>query len=153
MPQSFSQIHVHLVFSTRNRIPFLQNDDIRAETHNYLGGVSCQHDCPVIRVGGAMDHVHLIALLGREMTQADWVRDLKRASSIWVKERFKGMGVDDFAWQRGYGCFAVCLDRLEKVVQYVENQMEHHKKTGFQDEYRAILTKLGIKWDERYVWD
>ena len=153
MPQSLSQIHVHLVFSTRNRVSFLQNDDIRTETHKYLGGVSNQHDCPVIRVGGATDHVHVIAMLGRETTQAGWVRDLKRASSIWVKERFKGMGVDDFAWQNGYGCFAVCHDRLDKVIQYVETQMEHHARKGFQDEYRAILTKLGIMWDERYVWD
>jgi REP element-mobilizing transposase RayT len=153
MPQSFSQIHAHLVFSTKNRIPFLANDDVRVETHNYLGGVSKQHDCPVIRVGGAADHVHLLAFLGRETAQADWVRDLKRASSIWVKERFKGIGMDDFAWQSGYGCFAICHDRLERVVQYVESQMEHHRKVGFQDEYRAILTKLGIQWDERYVWD
>ena len=120
---------------------------------NYLGGLSNQHDCPIIRVGAATDHVHLLALLGRETTQANWVRDVKRASSVWVKERFKTAGLEDFGWQTGYGCFAVCVDRLERVIHYVEAQMEHHQKIGFQDEYRAILTKLGIKWDERYVWD
>jgi len=84
MPQSLSQIYVHLVFSTKNRVPFLQNDDVRVEMHDYLGGVSNQHDCPVIRVGGAVDHIHLIALLGRKISQSDWVRDLKRASSLWI---------------------------------------------------------------------
>jgi len=153
MPQSLSQIHVHLVFSTKNRVPFLQNDDIRVEMHDYLGGVSNQHDCPVIRVGGAADHVHLIALLGRKISQADWVCELKRASSLWIKERFKNNHLNDFAWQSGYGCFAIHIERLEKIIHYVETQMAHHRKIGFQDEYRAILTKLGIKWDERYVWD
>ena len=153
MSQSLSQVHVHLVFSTRNRVPFLRNNELRIEMHNYLGGVSNQHHCPIIRVGGAEDHVHLIAVLGREVSQANWVRDLKRASSAWVKGRFNEKGVDNFAWQTGYGCFAVGVDCLPKVVLYVETQMEHHKKTGFQDEYRTILTQLGMTWDERYVWD
>ena len=153
MPQSLSQIHVHLVFSTKNRIPFLTNDDIRAEMHNYLGGLSNKHHCPVMCVGGATDHIHILALLGRETSQADWVRDLKRASSLWIKERFKGMGLDDFAWQSGYGCFTIHPEYLKKTIDYVENQMEHHKKMSFQEEYRAALTKLGIQWDERYVWE
>ena len=134
-------------------MPFLQNDDVRVEMHDYLGGVSNQHDCPVIRVGGAVDHIHLIALLGRKISQSDWVRDLKRASSLWIKERFNGHHLDDFEWQAGYGCFAIHIERLDKIIRYVETQMTHHRKIGFQDEYRAILTKLGIKWDERYVWD
>ena len=121
-----------------------------AATQDYLGGLSNQHG---IRVGGTADHVHMLAIFGRETTQADWVRDLQRASSIWVKERFNGQGLDDFEWQSGYGNFAVCFDRVATVIRYIEGQEEHHRKVDFQDEYRAMLTKLGIKWDERYVWD
>ena len=105
MPQSLSTIYLHLVFSTKNRIAFFQNPDVRVEMHTYLGGLSNQHDCPVVQVGGATDHVHVLALLGRETAPANWVRDLKRGSSLWIKERFKGFGFDDFAWQSGYGVF------------------------------------------------
>jgi len=105
--------------------------------HSYLGGVSKQLDCPPIRVGGVEDHVHLLARFGRTITQAEWVKELKRVSNIWLKER--GREYADFEWQGGYADFSVSQSNLEEVKQYIAGQEEHHRNIGFQDELRALL--------------
>jgi len=92
--------------------------------------------------------VHILAILGREMSQAEWVREVKRASSKWAKAE-----VPDFAWQAGYGMFSVGGREVEAVKAYIQNQEEHHRKVSFQEEFRAILAEHGMEWDERYVWD
>jgi putative transposase len=151
VPQSLSAIYVHLVFSTKDRRPFLRDKPTREALHAYLGSVSKQIDCPPLLVGGVEDHVHILARLGRTITQADWVKELKRVSNIWLKER--GMEYADFAWQGGYAIFSVSASNMEKVEEYIANQEEHHRKIGFQDELRALLRKHQIEWDEKYVWD
>ncbi len=151
MPQSLSSVHLHLVFSTKNREPFLRDIAIRAEMHAYLGGVSKTLDCPPIIVGGVEDHVHLLCRMARTITQADWVKELKRASSLWIKQRNPTSGA--FAWQSGYGVFSVSSSALDQVSKYIANQEQHHQKLTFQDEYRAFLRKHDVAWDERFVWD
>jgi len=108
-------------------------------------------DCLPIIIGGVDDHVHILARNARTITQADWVKELKRASSLWIKERDPSLR--DFAWQSGYGIFSVSHSNLETIEHYIANQEEHHKKTTFQDEYRSFLKRHGIPWDEKYVWD
>lgn len=151
MPQSLSAVYLHLVFSTKERRPFLDHPVLRSEMQAYLGGVSRQLDCPAIIVGGVLDHVHVLARYGRTITQADWVKELKRASSLWVKDRHTGLA--DFAWQSGYGVFSVSVSNLDAVREYVAHQEEHHRKSTFQDGFRALLRKHGMEWDEQYVWD
>jgi putative transposase len=151
MPQSLSAVYLHLVFSTKDRHPFLRDPTLCAETHAYLGGVSKQLDCPPIIIGGVDDHVHILARHARTITQAEWVKELKRVSSLWIKQRDPSLR--DFAWQSGYGIFSVSASNLETVERYISNQEEHHKKTTFQDEYRAFLKRHAIPWDEKYVWD
>ena len=151
MPQSLSVVHIHLVFSTKNRVPFLRDANLRTEMHAYLGGVSANLDCPPTLVGGMEDHVHLLCRLGRTISQADWVKEVKRISSTWIKEREPQMR--DFAWQAGYGAFSVSASSVPKVRAYIARQEEHHRKVSFQEEYRAFLRKHGTEWDERYVWD
>ncbi len=151
MSQSHSAVYLHLVFSTKDRHPFLRDSTLRAETHAFLGGVSKKLDCLPIIIGGVDDHVHILACHARTITQADWVKELKRASSLWIKERDPSLR--DFAWQSGYGIFSVSHSNLETVEHYIANQEEHHKKTSFQDEYRSFLKRHGIPWDEKYVWD
>ncbi len=151
MPQSLSAVYLHLVFSTKDRHPFLRDPTLRAEIHAYLGGISKQLDCPPIIIGGVEDHVHILARHARTITQADWVKELKRASSLWIKQRDPSLR--DFGWQSGYGIFSVSASNLETVEHYIANQEEHHKKTTFQDEYRAFLKRHAIPWDEKYVWD
>ncbi len=113
MPQSLSAVYLHVVFSTKGRIPFLKDKAIRSETHAYLSGISKKLDCPTILTGGVEDHVHLLARQSRTISQADWVKELKRASSIWIKERHPGF--KEFAWQAGYGVFSVSRSNVEKV--------------------------------------
>jgi hypothetical protein len=97
------------------------------------------------------DHVHLLAPFGRTITQAEWVKEMKHVSNIWLKERDRDYA--DFEWQGGYADFGVSRSNLEQVKQYIANQPEHHRKGSFQDELRALLRKHELEWDEKYVWD
>jgi len=151
MPQSLSAVYIHLVFSTKERRAFLQNKPIREHLHEYLGGVSKHLECPPIRIGGVEDHVHVLSRFGRTITQADWVKELKRASSLWIKEQ--GPLYDGFQWQNGYADFSVSHSNLPKVIEYIERQEEHHRKMTFQDELREMFRKHEMPFDERYVWD
>ena len=149
MPQSFSGIHVHLVFSTRDREPYLDSHALRSETHAYLGGISKNLRCDPLIVGGVADHIHLLARLGRTITVADWVKELKRSSSVWAKTK----GVPTFPWQAGYGAFSVGIEQIPTLKAYISRQEEHHHRSSFQDEFRQILREHGLEWDEQYVWD
>ena len=151
MPQSLSVVYLHLVFSTKERRPWLRDPILRAEMHAWLSGISHQLGCPAVLVGGVEDHVHILARQGRTISQADWVKELKRISSLWIKER--DVGAKDFAWQGGYGVFAVCASHQEAVRDYIARQEEHHGTRTFQDEFRTLLEAHGETWDERYVWD
>ena len=150
MPQSLSAVYIHLVFSTKHRYPFLYDKEVRNELHKFLGGTSKTLDCPPIIVGGVADHVHLLARFGRTITQAEWVKELKRVSNLWLHEE---VGLSKFQWQGGYADFSVSQSNLNEVTKYIENQEEHHQKMSFQDEVRLLLTKHETKWDERYIWD
>ena len=151
MPQSLSAVYIHLVFSTKERRPFLKDLDTREALHAYLGGISKTLECPPIIVGGIEDHVHLLARFGRTITQAEWVKELKRVSNLWLKEQARTYA--DFQWQGGYSGFSVSQSNLERVKRYIANQEEHHRKLDFQDELRALLRKHSVEWDERYLWD
>ena len=151
MPQSFSSVYLHLVFSTKERRPFLRDKTVRDALHACMGGVSKTLDCPPLIVGGVEDHVHLLCRFARTITQAEWVKELKRISNGWLKEQ--GRDYADFEWQGGYADFSVSQSNLEQVKQYIASQEEHHRKTTFQDELRTLLRKHEIEFDERYVWD
>src|ERR1041384_1095392 len=131
MPQSLSAVYLHVVFSTKERRPFLHDETVRTALHAYLGGISKQLGCAPIIAGGVEDHVHLLARFGRTITQADWVKELKRVSNLWLKEQY---GMREFEWQGGYADFSVSASNLEQVRQYVVNQAAHHAKINFQDE-------------------
>jgi len=149
MPQSLSAVYIHLVFSTKDRYPFFKDKDLRQDLHAFLGGTSKKLSCPPIIVGGVEDHVHLLSRFGRTITQAEWVKELKRVSNQWLKEQ----GVRGFEWQGGYADFSVSRSNLEQVKLYIANQEEHHRKMGFQEELRLLLKRHDLEWDERYIWD
>ena len=150
MPQSLSCILVHLIFSTKNRDPIL-NPEICAELHPYLAGVLHEDGCPSLQVGGVEDHVHLLFGLSRTRTVAQVVENVKTSSSKWIKA--KGTAFAKFYWQAGYGGFSVSQSNVGAVVQYIQNQAEHHRKVTFQEEYRKFLKRYQIAYDENYVWD
>jgi putative transposase len=151
MPQSLARVILHTVFSTKERFPFFQNSIFRAEAHAYMGGCLRALDCVPLQIGGVSDHVHLLSTLPRTLTIADFIKETKRVSTNWIHEH--GAEWTKFHWQAGYGVFSVSESQMPAVVCYIENQEEHHRVMTFQDEYRAMLTKHGIKWDEAYVWD
>jgi REP element-mobilizing transposase RayT len=131
--------------------PVMHDTPTREALHSYLGGVSKQLDCPPLLVGGMEDHIHRLARFGRTITQAEWVKELKRVSNLWLKER--GRDFANFEWQGGYADFSVSQSNLEQEKQSIPRQEEHHRKMDFQDELRALLRKHQTEWDEKYVWD
>jgi REP element-mobilizing transposase RayT len=151
MPQSLSAVYIHLVFSTKERRPFLRDKAIREKLHAELGGVSKTLDCPPLLIGGVEDHVHMLCRFGRTLTQAEWVKEIKRVSNAWLKKQ--GREYADFEWQGGYSAFSVSKSNIGQVQKYIANQEEHHRKLSFQDELLALLRKHGVEFDERYLWD
>jgi len=150
MSQSLARLCVHLVFSTKHREPFL-HDLIRADLHAYMATVLKNLGCPVLIINSVKDHVHILLDLGRTISASAAVEEVKKSSSKWIKTQ--GVELSTFAWQAGYGAFAVSESNVAAVRKYIATQAEHHRKTSFQDEYRAFLTKHNITFDERYVWD
>jgi putative transposase len=149
VPQSLANVLVHLIFSTKDREPFLVHEDLRDRTHAYLAEVLRNFECPTLIVGGVTDHVHALFRLSRTQSIAKVLEHLKTSSSRWVKAQ----GVAGFGWQRGYGGFSVSESNAAAVTAYIEKQEEHHRKMTFEDEFRLILQRHGVQFDERYVWD
>jgi REP element-mobilizing transposase RayT len=151
MPQSLARILVHSVFSTKDRRPLLRDTALRQELHHYLGGILKHLDCQPIIVGGVEDHVHLLARLSRTCAAAEMVKEVKRGSSLWAKER--DVLMRDFGWQNGYGMFSIGASQNEDVRRYIAEQEQHHRKLSFQDEFRLLLKRYELAYDQRYVWD
>ena len=151
MPQSLAKIIVHTVFSTKERRPFLRHQARREELHRYLGGILHQLGCQPIIVGGVEDHVHLLSTLSRTCPAAEIVKEVKRGSSLWIKQR--DLTLRDFCWQSGYGIFSLGFSQINEVRDYIAGQEAHHRTASFQEEFRALLRRYDIAFDEKYVWD
>ena len=151
MAQSLSRLWTHLIFSTKDRFPFLRDKVLRSEMHAYLAEMLRTHDCETLIVGGIEDHTHSLFALSRTHSIASVVKEVKRTSSGWIKT--SSGKLSKFHWQAGYASFSVSQSNLTAVIRYIENQEEHHKRVTFQDEYRAFLEAYGVEFDERYIWD
>ncbi|MEX2606987.1 MAG: IS200/IS605 family transposase [Kiritimatiellia bacterium] len=152
MPQSLAQIYLHLIFSTRERESWI-TPILRHEMHAYMAGISRELDAPAIQVGGVSDHVHVLAHFPRTLTVSKWVELLKTQSNRWFKQQSTENNRNLFAWQKGYGVFSVSPSHLDLVKTYIRNQETHHRTVTFKDEYRKIMDKYNVQYDERYVWD
>ncbi len=150
MPQSLSSILIHLVFSTKNREPFI-TPAIESELHPYMATIFREHNSPSLIIDGTKDHVHTLFALGRTITIADLVEEVKTGSSKWIKT--KGREFRNFHWQKGYGAFSIGQSNVAALKRYIRNQKHHHRHVSFQDEYRDFLKRYEIEFDERYVWD
>ena len=151
MPQSLAQIYLHIVFSTKHRKSFLEDNAIREQCHAYLAGVCKNLRCPALIVGGVEDHVHILNRHSKNISVADFLRDLKRSSSEWIK--MLNPTLSSFRWQNGYGAFSISPSHVEDVRNYILGQTEHHRHESFKDEFRRLCRKYGVEIDERYVWD
>jgi len=150
MPQSLSSILIHLIFSTKNRKPFITNV-IEPELHPYMASIFGSLKSPSLTIGGTDDHVHILFSLGRVIRIADLVEEVKTDSSKWIKT--KGTEFSNFHWQKGYGAFSIGQSQVPALKRYIGGQKVHHQRVTFQDEYRKFLKSYGINYDERYVWD
>ena len=151
MPQSLAETYFHIVFSTKDRVPFLRDRALRDELHTYLGGTCRKLKSPSLIVGGVEDHVHILCRFGRTITTADLLLGLKKESSKWIKR--KDRSLDNFHWQGGYGVFSTVEDRIPELRLYIATQEEHHRTESFKDEFRRLLKEHNAEYDERYVWD
>ena len=149
MSKSYTALLYHLVFSTRDRRPWLV-DAIRPRVHEYLGGVVRGEGGIALCVGGTADHVHILARLRQDQAVSEVVRVVKANSSGWLHRSFPLQA--DFAWQGGYGAFTVGRTEVEAVRRYVEGQEEHHRMVAFQDEFVTLLKRYEVEYDERYLW-
>ena len=150
MSQSLAQILVHLVFSTKGREPQI-DDAIRDELHAYIGGIIENHRGGLLKAGSVRDHIHLSMAHPRTIAPSELVKEIKIGSAMWVKT--KGRQFSGFQWQSGYGIFSISSSHRRAVEEYIANQAEHHRVVSFQEEYRRLLKKYEIAFDERYVWD
>ncbi|MGH7596821.1 MAG: IS200/IS605 family transposase [bacterium] len=151
MPQSLVQVYLHIVFSTKQRRPYLGDRTLREKLFGYMAGICKNLDCPALKIGGVEDHVHLLTRHAKTRAISDFLRELKRSSSTWIKTQRNELS--SFHWQEGYGAFSISPSHVENVEKYIVNQEIHHRKESFQDEFRRLCKKYGVEIDERYVWD
>jgi putative transposase len=150
MGQTLGFVLIHVIFSTKERMPVL-DATVQPDLHAYLATVVRSTGCECYRVGGVSDHVHLAIRLSRTLAVAELVEQVKSSSSKWLKGQSPKLA--KFAWQRGYGVFSVGPSDLQALLGYIEGQEGHHATRSFQDEFRAFLKRYGMDCDERYVWD
>lgn len=149
MANTYSALYYHLVFSTKNRERLI-TPDLRERLWEYLGGITRENEGVVLRIGGIEDHVHLLVALPPTTAPSRMVQQIKGGSSKWIHTNFPAHA--GFAWQDGYGAFTVSRSALDEVGRYIDRQQEHHRHRTFDEEYRALLDKHEVRYDERYLF-
>jgi REP element-mobilizing transposase RayT len=148
MSSSYCNLLYHIVFSTKNREPWL-TPQIRSRTHRYLGGAIRDEGGIAMIINGTADHVHILAKLRQDKAISKAIGELKANSSGWISRMFKDAA--GFRWQEGYGAFTMSESLLSKVYRYIERQEEHHRRVSFLEEFKILLKVHGLPFDERYL--
>ncbi len=148
MGNSYISCYVHYVFSTKKQRKWLK-PEIREQLYPYFGGIGREKKFKLIKAGGVEDHSHLLVSLPSTITIAQAIQYLKGGSSKWIHEKFQDMM--DFSWQEGYGAFSIGVSQLENTINYINRQVEHHKKKTFREEFIEILNYHGIAFEEKYL--
>jgi putative transposase len=149
MANTYTSLHYHLIFSTKNRERWIAKD-IEQRVWAYLGGIAHSNEMIALAAGGIENHVHLLVGMPPTMTVSRALQLLKGGSSKWVHETFPTLR--RFQWQDGYGAFTVSKAQLAEVSDYIGSQREHHRTKTFEEEYLELLRKHELEFDERYVW-
>ena len=150
MSQSLSKVYLHIIFSTKDRLPLITSQ-IESELYKYMSGILRNLDCLAIKIGGTSDHLHILNSLSRTITQSSMLGILKKDSSKWLKT--KGVGFRNFHWQNGYGIFSISESKLNSTKKYIENQPEHHKLRSFKDEFMDFIKRYNMDYNDQYLWD
>ena len=149
MPHSYVSCLMHCIFSTKGREKMIA-DEIQSRLWPYIGGVARENKMSALAVGGVADHCHVLLSIPATISVAKAVQLVKGGSSKWLNDTFPKKR--KFSWQEGYGAFSIGISGLKDTVRYIEAQKWHHQRKSFEDEYRAILGKHWIPFDEKYVW-
>jgi putative transposase len=149
LANTYTSLHYHLIFSTKNRVRWLSSE-IEQRVWQYLGGIARKHKMTALQIGGTADHIHALVLAPAISSPSQIAQFLEGDSSKWIHDEFQSLR--HFAWQDGYGAFTVSKAHLPLVVDYIQNQREHHRIRTFQEEYVEFLQQHGIQYDERYLW-
>jgi REP element-mobilizing transposase RayT len=149
MPNTYTNLLYHIVFSTKDREPTISSD-IKGELYRYVGGIIRDEGGVQLEIGGIEDHVHILAKFKPSIAVSDMLRLIKANSSKWANS---GKSKRRFAWQEGFSAFSVSESRVAPVVSYIRNQVKHHQRQSFQDELIALLQRHGVQHDPRYLWD
>ena len=149
MANTYSQLYIHLVFAVKYRGGFIA-ESWQQELYQYIVGVIENRSHKVYAIGGMSDHIHILVSLSPKQAISELVLEVKRASSLWIKE--KQFVRCQFAWQEGFGAFSYGKSQVDNVVKYIQNQESHHAKHTFRDEYVSFLKLFGIEYDEKYVF-
>ena len=146
---TYTQILYQIVYSTKDRKPVLKEEK-QAMLFKYLWGIFKNKKCHVYRINGVEDHIHIVTHLHPTVALSSLIKDMKIASSKWIKEKniFTGFS----GWQDGYGAFTYSIKDKDRLIEYVKNQKEHHKTKSFKEEYIELLNEHGIEFDEKYLW-
>jgi REP element-mobilizing transposase RayT len=150
LAHTFTNLLVHIIFSTKGRVPFIDSE-LKPQLHAYIGGIIRAEHGKAYAINGMADHIHILASLPPTIALSDAMRTIKTNSSRWVHEQWRTKST--FGWQTGYGAFSVSQSSAPEVVNYIAAQEEHHHRMTFQEELLAFLERHGIKYDERYIWE
>ena len=149
MANTYTSLHYHVIFSTKNRYPWLV-PHIEQRVWKFIGGIARARKMTALQVGGVEDHIHALVTAPPTIAPFEIAKYLKGGSSKWIHDEFPRLS--KFGWQDGYGAFTVSKSKIPEVIRYIQNQREHHRKQTFQEEYRDFLRANGIDYDERYLW-
>jgi REP element-mobilizing transposase RayT len=150
MGSTLTNLVYHIIFSTKVRESLITHE-IRDELYSYIGGIVKGEGGILFQIGGTSDHIHLLIKLNPVHTLSGVMKKIKGNSSKWINAKKRLMG--KFSWQKGYGAFSVSESQIQVVARYIKDQENHHKKLTFQDEFRVILERHQIEYDERYLWN
>ncbi|MBL4818205.1 MAG: IS200/IS605 family transposase [Deltaproteobacteria bacterium] len=149
MSQSLASIKIHLIFSTKLRLPLLEAD-IRPDFYRYISAIAKRNGSEIFEIGGVEDHIHILLTLPKTTTLAKLVEVLKSSTSKWLKTKKESLNY--FAWQTGYGAFSVSESQVPRVKKYIQEQQKHHQKSGFKEELIQFFRASKISFDEKYLW-
>ncbi|QED38768.1 IS200/IS605 family transposase [Antarcticibacterium arcticum] len=149
MANTYTQVHIQVIFAVQNRQGLIQNS-WKVELYKYITAIIQNHNHKVLQINGMPDHIHI--LIGMRPTQSlsDLMKQVKQNSSKWINN--KGIINGKFSWQSGYGAFSYSKTDLPRVMRYIQNQEEHHKTKTFLDEYVALLQTHEVDYDEQYIF-
>jgi len=149
MANTYTSLFYHIVFSTKNRVPYIRAE-IEQRVWEYMGGVVRHHGATAVQIGGVDDHIHALTMSPPTLAPSQIAQHIKGETTKWIHETFPELRA--FAWQEGFGAFTVSKSGVPAVVRYIQNQRAHHQKRDFQKEYLDFLRRHEVEYDERYLW-